>query len=326
MADTSIPEWDGHDDDSIEMHELEPSPVDEEAGLSISSSTDPSLPASTSASSTSQSKKPNFLAHSSAALGLHGHSTVYYLTRIQKYSSYTFTAFLAMHVTNTSLIPLLTRSVPASEQYLLLTRPYYQSSLAEPLVVFVPLAAHILSGMALRTYRRVHLARRYGADSSADRRRLAWPRLSGTSMLGYALAPFVLGHIFVNRVLPLWVDGSSAGIGLSYVGHGFAKDPATSFIGYTVLIAVASTHIIWGWAKWLAYAPEQTAGPPDARRATRRKRRWYTVNAVSALLAGLWLAGGIGIVGRGGEVRGWVGKGYDDLYRRIPLLGRWLYR
>ena len=82
MADTSIPEWDGHDDDSIEMHELEPSPVDEEAGLSISSSTDPSLPASTSASSTSQSKKPNFLAHSSAALGLHGHSTVYYRTWI----------------------------------------------------------------------------------------------------------------------------------------------------------------------------------------------------------------------------------------------------
>ena len=84
MADTYIPDWDGHDDDSMEMHELEPSPVDEEAdmGLSIPSSTDPSLQASMSASSTSQSKKPNFLAHSSAALGLHGHSTVYYRTWI----------------------------------------------------------------------------------------------------------------------------------------------------------------------------------------------------------------------------------------------------
>ena len=48
------------------------------------------------------------------------------MTRIQRYSSYTFSAFLAAHVTNTSLIPLLTRSVQSSDAYLLLTRPYYR--------------------------------------------------------------------------------------------------------------------------------------------------------------------------------------------------------
>ncbi len=229
-----------------------------------------------------------------------------------------------MHVANNSIIPLLTRSVPASEPYLLLTRPYYQSALTEPLVVVLPLFAHILSGVALRAYRRVQLARRYGADSRDDRRRLAWPKLSGTSLLGYVLTPFVLGHAFVNRVLPLWVDGSSAGIGLSYVSHGFAKDPATSFVGYTVLIAVASTHLVWGWAKWLGYTPDQTTDPFGANRVRSRKRRWYVINGLSALLAGLWLAGGLGIVGRAGEVGGWVGRSYDELYRRIPIIGRWL--
>lgn len=178
-----------------------------------------------------------------------------------------------MHITNNSLIPLVTQSVPASEPYLLLTRPYYQSALAEPLVVILPLLAHVGSGVALRVYRRVHLARRYGADSSADRRRLTWPRLSGTSMLGYALAPFVAGHVFVNRILPWWVEGSSSGIGLSYVSHGFAKDPAISFVGYTVLLAVASWHFVWGSAKYLGYAPNKPQPPPHS--PCRRHRRHH---------------------------------------------------
>lgn len=356
----------------LAMHEIDPSPVEDEEEddfvlpAATGSSYPPSFKAPLVASPTAgtqqhpQPKRPNSLSPSSSALGLHGHSMVYYrmyhlnfnlcnlslesvllmptctrstklmltgyptVTRIQKYSSYTFTVFLTMHITNNAIIPLVTRSVAASEPYLLLTRPYYQSALTEPLVVVLPLLAHILSGMALRAYRRVHLARRYGADTRDDRRRFAWPKLSGTSILGYSLIPFVLGHVFVNRLLPLWVDGSSAGIGLSYVSHGFAKDPATSFIGYTALIALASTHIVWGWAKWLGYTPDQTTEQIGAYRARARKRRWYILNAISALLAGIWLAGGLGVVGRGGRVGGWVGRGYDELYRRIPVLGRWL--
>jgi len=32
------------------------------------------------------------------------------------------------------------------------------------------------------------------------------------------------------------------------------------------------------------------------------------------------MAGGLGVVGRGGRAEGWVGKGYDVIYSRIPLL------
>ncbi|KAI9885323.1 MAG: Trimeric GatFAB AmidoTransferase(AdT) complex subunit [Watsoniomyces obsoletus] len=280
----------GHRDpenDLISMDELDPSPVDEDpVVLSLDS-----LPSSHS--SDVDIKRSNDTLNRSSTLGLSGHGTVYYLSRIQKYSSYTFAVFLSMHITNNAIIPLFTRSVVASEPYLLLTRPFYQSPLAEPLIVALPLMAHISSGIALRVYRRIYLSRRYGADSSLERRGLAWPKLSGTSLLGYFLLPFAAGHVFVNRILPLWIEGGNSGIGLSYVSHGFAKDPVTSFVGYTLLIGLASWHVVWGMAKCV-------------------------------VLAGVWLAGGLGVVGRGGLVTGWVGRGYDELYKRIPLIGRWL--
>ena len=241
------------------------------------------------------------------------------VTRVQKYSSYTFGVFLAMHITNNSLIPLMTRSVPASEPYLLLTRPYYQSAVTEPLIVILPLLAHIGSGVILRLYRRLHLARRYGAESRADRRRLTWPVLTGTSTLGYLLTPFVLGHIVVNRLLPYWFDGgSSASIGLGFVSHGFAKHPALAFSGYLLLLSFAGFHFVWGAAKWLGYHPITS---PSSK---RRPRTWYLLNALAASLTTLWMVGGLGVVGRAGLVPGWLGRRYDELYAKIPLVGTWL--
>lgn len=248
--------------------------------------------------------------------------------RIHRYSSYTFTAFATLHITNTSLIPLLTRSLPASDTYLLLTRPYYQSPLLEPLLVVLPLLAHIASGTALRLYRRSQAAKRYGAESRADRRLLAgkaWPKLSGTSALGYALVPLVAGHALVTRVLPLWVEGGSSGVGLGYVAHGFARFPKMAFGWHGALVGVGACHFVWGWAKWMGWTPDGRSEGGDAvERGLSRKRRWYAVNGVSALLAGLWMLGGLGVVGRGGRMGGWVGRGWDELYRRIPILGRWI--
>lgn len=50
------------------------------------------------------------------------------------------------------------------------------------------------------------------------------------------------------------------------------------------------------------------------------KRRWWVVNGVVALLAGVWMAGGLGVVGRGGRSTGWVGKGFDELFAKIPMV------
>ncbi|KAI9820294.1 MAG: hypothetical protein M1827_005916 [Pycnora praestabilis] len=299
-------------EDSLSLQEVEPSPVDDDP---IDVEKDGYFPPDST-------KPPPPLARSST-LGLGGHSAVYYLNHIHKYSSYTFSIFLAFHVTNTSIIPIVTRSLSTSDTYLLLTRPYYQSPLAEPLIIILPLLAHITSGIALRLYRRRQLAEWYGADTKAERRRLPWPKLSGTSALGYALIPLVAGHAFVNRIIPLWVEGGSSSIGLQYVAHGFAKHPAVAFAGYAVLVGTAAWHVVWGWAKWLGVNPSQVVeGGPEG--VLRRKRRWYGVNVVSVVVAGVWMAGGLGVVGRGGEVTGWLGREYDELYRRVPIVGRWI--
>ncbi len=110
---------------------------------------------------------------------------------------------------------------------------------------------------------------------------------------------------------------------LSYVSHAFAKHPAISFTGFTALIGVGVWHITWGWAKWLALTPDQTTATGGERQVVK-KRRWYVINGVAAAVTALWMAGGFGVVGRGGEAPGWVGRGFDEMYRSVPIIGRWM--
>lgn len=241
------------------------------------------------------------------------------VTRTQRYSSYAFTVFTSFHIANVSLIPLLTGSVSESNRYLLLTRPYYQSFLTEPLLVGIPLVAHVTSGIALRLYRRRQTLLRYGAETKTDRRTIPWPALSGTSALGYALVPLASFHVWTTRLLPLYAHGDSSLINLSYISHGFAKHPIISFSGFTALVGIGAWHFVWGAAKWLGFAPSQVSAH-ESQKSLVRKRRWYGINAISAVVAGLWLAGSLGIVGRDGAVIGWIGKEYDDLYSYIPFL------
>ena len=55
-----------------------------------------------------------------------------------------------------------------------------------------------------------------------------------------------------------------------------------------------------------------------------KKRRRYALNGISAVLAGVWMAGGLGVVGRGGAASGWLAREYDMLYQKIPVLGGWM--
>jgi hypothetical protein len=261
-------------------------------------------------------------------LSVHTHKLCAYCTnislvlRIQKYSSYTFTAFAALHIANVSIIPLATRSVIESNRYLLLTRPYYQSALTEPLLVGLPLVAHVTSGIALRLWRRRQALQRYGAETRTDKRTIPWPVLSGTSALGYALVPLASFHVWTTRILPLYAHGDSSLINLNYISHGFALHPFVSFTGFTVMVGVGVWHFVWGASKWLGFAPSQVDSDEEDR-ALVRKRRWYAINGIAAALTGLWLAGGLGVVGRDGKMPGWVGKEYDELYKYLPIIGRW---
>lgn len=283
-----------------ELHELEPIPTHD----AVSNDKSPSQPRRTN------------------TLGLSQHSAIWYLSRIQKYSTYAFSAFTVMHIANTSLIPLVARSVPASEPYLLLTRPYYQSPAAEPLMVAIPLLSHIVSGITVRMIRRNHNARRYGDAYSSENKASFftnfWPRVSGISKLGFILTPLIMGHVLINRGIP-----GRNNVNLSYVSHAFAKHPAVSFVGFTALMSVGCWHITWGWAKWLGWTPELVTDA-GTKRELGKKRRWYIINGLAAAVTGLWMAGSFGVIARGGEASGWVGRQYDELYRKIPLIDGWL--
>lgn len=163
---------------------------------------------------------------------------------------------------------------------------------------------------------------RYGAETRRDKKTIPWPPLSGTSALGYLSVVAVGSHMWTTRVLPMYMHGDSSLINLSYVSHSFELFPYLAFGGMTALVGIATWHTVWGWAKWLGVTPAQVT-ETDSRRHLTKKRRWYLINAVSALTAGLWMAGGLGIVGRGGKTGGWVGREFDDLYKSLPLIGRW---
>ncbi|PMB71594.1 hypothetical protein BM221_001684 [Beauveria bassiana] len=318
----------------ISLLELDPSPIEspqpsDEKTLDDGVETDGSdtiMAASIDSASTTTG--PGLSTHG-------GHSTIFYLSRIQRYSSYAMSVFTTLHLANVSLIPAAQRSVAASETYLLMTREIYQTPLLEPLLVAAPAALHVGAGIALRLLRRRANMRRYGGGTPAmyalHRSQTGaaalslWPPFSYISASGYALAVFSAAHVWANRLLPLAVDGDSANIGLAYVAHSFARHPVIAHAAYWGLIASAAGHMVWGAAKWCGWAPSTqgwsgaAALTVDRKTQRNRRNRWLSLHGVVALLAATWAVGGMGVVARGGLQDGWVGKLYDDMFARVGL-------
>lgn len=242
--------------------------------------------------------------------------------------------FTSLHLANVSLIPAVQRSVAASETYLLMTREIYQTSITEPLLVALPVIAHIGSGVALRVLRYRQNVQRYGGATPATyalhRSRPnvqagggamhLWPPLSYISASGYAFSVFYAAHAFMNRALPLAVEGGSSDIGLAYVAHGFARHPVVAHLAYWGLLVVGSGHMVWGMAKWLGLAPATKSWKNAVvDRATKRQRRrkWLSVHGLVGAVVAAWAVGGMGVVARGGLQDGWVGKVYDELFAKV---------
>jgi len=273
-------------------------------------------------------------------LGLGGHRWDYWLSALQKYSTYSPTVFLALHLANTSLIPLATRSISSSESFLLLTRPVYQSPSLEHVVLTIPILTHIASGLALRSIRARRRARLYGSETGTQRSFIRWPNLNLQAKLGYTLIPLLGLHVLVMRATPLLVEGGSSGVGLGYASHGIARSPIFWNAFYVIFVATGVWHFAGGWAAWIGWRVTTTwtqqsrgVGPQggymDAEAVSReevekRRKMWWIVHVISALGTAIWLAGGLGIVGRGGRGSGWESKNWDDIYRNVPVIGCWL--
>ncbi|KAI0196361.1 hypothetical protein F4808DRAFT_464008 [Astrocystis sublimbata] len=305
----------------ISLARLDPSPID------MSEKELPPLP--DEAMESSASTIHPLSRSSTASLGLSGggRGPIFYLTRIQRYSSYTFTVFAGLHLANTSLIPLLYRSVPYSEPFLLMTRELYQTSLTEPLLVALPVLAHVGSGIALRLLRRAQNKRRYHGDDAHHHHHTStsphknsgariWPPVSRIALSGYLTTLLLTSHVAMNRILPYIVDGDSSNIGLAYVAHGFARHPVSAYIAYTLLLSVSAGHMVWGLARWLDLSPPGNWKwvTYDKTMRKRRRRAWWAIQGVAVALAATWAAGGLGVVARAGSTEGWLGRVYDGIY------------
>ena len=130
-------------------------------------------------------------------------------------------------------------------------------------------------------------------------------------------------HVLVNRITPKNVDGGSSGVGLRYFAHGIAKHPVLTNVGYAGMLCVASWHFVTGGAKYLRLSREYITDGGDYGVRKRRNRDWM-VNGVAALVAGAWIAGGLGVIGRGGSGEGWEARNWDRIYKAVPGLGRFM--
>ncbi|KAK2781099.1 hypothetical protein FQN53_000790 [Emmonsiellopsis sp. PD_33] len=326
---------DNDDRSPILLQELDPSPVEwtpdlEQGGYFPNPSA-------------SSSNDDNHRHPHTQKLGLSGRGWEYWLSSIQKYSTYPPTLFLALHLTNTSLIPLATQSIPSSETFLLLTRPIYQSPTLEPLILTLPILTHIASGIALRILRHRRRARLYGAETRAQRHEVnkSWKFPSLQARLGYLLLPLLGVHVAVNRVVPVYVDGGSSGVGLGYVAHGMAKAPWVMGLSYVGLVGLGVWHFVGGWAWWMGWR-KAAEGPKKLGKSAgvnggllgsvrggseflgRSRKVWWVVNGLAFVGAGLWLAGGLGVIGDGGLGSGWEAREWDKIYAEVPVLGKFL--
>jgi len=137
--------------------------------------------------------------------------------------------------------------------------------------------------------------------------------------------PMFAAHVLVNRIVPKNVEGSSAGVGLRYFAHGMALDPVLGNLGYAIFLTVASFHFVTGAAKYLKLSREYvTEGGKEG--AVKKKWRGRIVNGVAAAVAAVWIAGGLGVVGRGGKGVGWEASNWNKIYKAVPLLGPLLVR
>lgn len=204
----------------------------------------------------------------------------------QKYSSWTFSAFAVLHTTSTVVAPAF--SVGFAHSAFKFGNAIYQADYVEPVLVFGSLGVHVLSGLALRAHRVYHNKKYH------DQWRF---NLNPVSASGWLLVPLVLSHAFVTRVAPQWVLGDSSLISLDYITHSLQRKGAITYISMSLLTAVASFHVVYGWAKWL--------------RLYSRRFRWYKYSAVvvPTLLALVSMLN----LGRQPSVDGWIASQFDKI-------------
>lgn len=96
--------------------------------------------------------------------------------------------------------------------------------------------------------------------------------LSPLSFSGYIFLILLSGHVFMERISPILVDGDSSMIDLSYVAYAAQENFPKIMTAMNLLVITGSYHIMVGWNRYLKQFSLKT-----------RKRTYYTIGALAVL-------------------------------------------
>ncbi|KAI5967600.1 hypothetical protein KGF57_000328 [Candida theae] len=209
------------------------------------------------------------------------------LHRIQKYSAYSFMAFVGVHVTSVVVVPIIPVDKELKQQVFSLAKAVYQDiPFFETIAILGASVIHIGAGFALRLvrgYKKHQLYKKLELKSQKHRmsnnndsfnirdddddigfgglssifglgyRKSFISKLLGITPLqfsGYLLIPFVAYHYYKFRYVPMSIEGDSSLINLDYVSYVLnLKHPRFQAFALTSLVWVMSYHVTNGIMK-----------------------------------------------------------------------------
>ncbi|ODV61082.1 Mcp1p ASCRUDRAFT_8041 [Ascoidea rubescens DSM 1968] len=165
---------------------------------------------------------------------------------LQKYSSISFQIFFLLHLTNVSIIPLI--SIDKFDDVLMINREVYQNN--EFLLIYGSLTTHILSGILVRLFRRIRSRFKYGTFKKQKKNKGFFKSFNNLQLTGYILIPIVLFHILKERISPILVDGDSSFVDINYIIFQLKEHKFRTISGLNLLSILSIYHIIKGSVKW----------------------------------------------------------------------------
>lgn len=207
------------------------------------------------------------------------------LRYMQKYSAYTFSCFLGLHVASVIFLPGLRIPIKQCEEVFSMSREIYQSvPNFETVAIIGAGACHVVSGALTRLARflqennnRSRSAQKQGEIFASDQSKEAssdiglggitglvglgyrrsiisqyFPSLNPQQFSGYLLMPLLAYHFAKFRYIPQLLEGDSSMINLSYITHYLKESPMGqigNFMNYAALVflvLVGTYHFVSG--------------------------------------------------------------------------------
>ncbi|CAG91095.2 DEHA2G23980p [Debaryomyces hansenii CBS767] len=209
---------------------------------------------------------------------------LYYLLKVQKYSAYTFSSFLGLHLTSVVIVPGLGVPMPLAQEIFEMSRAVYQSiPHFENLIIIGSSICHVCSGIGIR------LIRSRLKEGEKHRSKLVYepviknderddiglggitgliglgyrksmisrliPGLSPLSFSGYLLLPLIGYHFTKFRQIPSVIDGDSSLINLDYITYYLNKSRlekignVINYVALMGLVVIGSYHFVSGYLK-----------------------------------------------------------------------------